>query len=161
MRKTGRTSMGVIGMSLAPDDEIIGMQLNTQGSTFLFVSENGMGKRTDIEEFNIQYRGGKGVKCYKITEKTGDLVGIKAVNDDNDVMMITTQGVIIQLRATDISTLGRITSGVKLINLDENVKVAQIAKVRDRVSKDDREVDNIEDAMEDISVNITIDEDEE
>ena len=161
VRKTGRTSMGVIGMSLAPDDEIIGMQLNTQGSTFLFVSENGMGKRTDIEEFNIQYRGGKGVKCYKITEKTGDLVGIKAVNDDNDVMMITTQGVIIQLRASDISTLGRITSGVKLINLDDNVKVAQIAKVRDRVSKDDREVDNIEDAMEDISVNITIDEDEE
>ena len=161
VRKTGRTSMGVIGMSLAPEDEIIGMQLNTQGSTFLFVSENGMGKRTDIEEFNIQYRGGKGVKCYKITEKTGDLVGIKAVNDDNDVMMITTQGVIIQLRASDISTLGRITSGVKLINLDENVKVAQIAKVRDRVSKDDREVENIEDAMEDISVNITIDEDEE
>ena len=161
VRKTGRTSMGVIGMSLAPDDEIIGMQLNTQGSTFLFVSENGMGKRTDIEEFNIQYRGGKGVKCYKITEKTGDLVGIKAVNDDNDVMMITTQGVIIQLRASDISTLGRITSGVKLINLDDNVKVAQIAKVRDRVSKDDREVDNIEDVMEDISVNITIDEEEE
>ena len=161
VRKTGRTSMGVIGMSLAPEDEIIGMQLNTQGSTFLFVSENGMGKRTDIEEFNIQYRGGKGAKCYKITEKTGDLVGIKAVNDDNDVMMITTQGVIIQLRASDISTLGRITSGVKLINLDENVKVAQIAKVRDRVSKDDREVENIEDAMEDISVNITIDEDEE
>ena len=161
VRKTGRTSMGVIGMSLAPDDEIIGMQLNTQGSTFLFVSENGMGKRTDIEEFNIQYRGGKGVKCYKITEKTGDLVGIKAVNDDNDVMMITTQGVIIQIRATDISTLGRITSGVKLINLDDNVKVAQIAKVRDRVSKDDKEVENIEDAMEDISVNITIDEGEE
>ena len=134
VRKTGRASMGVIGMTLSPDDEIVGMQLQTQGETFLFVSENGMGKRTPVSEFKLQYRGGKGVKCYKITEKTGDIVGIKAVNSDNDVMMITTQGIIIQLRVEDISTLGRITSGVKLINLDKNVKVAQIAKVRDRVS---------------------------
>ena len=134
VRKTGRASMGVIGMTLSPDDEIVGMQLQTQGETFLFVSENGMGKRTPVSEFKLQYRGGKGVKCYKITEKTGDIVGIKAVNSDNDIMMITTQGIIIQLRVEDISTLGRITSGVKLINLDKNVKVAQIAKVRDRVS---------------------------
>ena len=145
VRKTGRASMGVIGMTLSPDDEIVGMQLQTQGETFLFVSENGMGKRTPVSEFKLQYRGGKGVKCYKITEKTGDIVGIKAVNSDNDVMMITTQGIIIQLRVEDISTLGRITSGVKLINLDKNVKVAQIAKVRDRVSGSE---EVIETAME-------------
>ena len=144
VRKTGRASMGVIGMTLSPDDEIVGMQLQTQGETFLFVSENGMGKRTPVSEFKLQYRGGKGVKCYKITEKTGDIVGIKAVNSDNDIMMITTQGIIIQLRVEDISTLGRITSGVKLINLDKNVKVAQIAKVRDRVSGGEEVIESAE-----------------
>ena len=151
VRPTGRTSMGVIGMNLDPGDEIVGMQLNNQGEALLFVSENGMGKRTDMEEFTVQKRGGKGVKCYKITEKTGDVVGVKAVNDDNEIMMITTEGIIIQLRAQDISVLGRITSGVKLINLEKGVKVAQIAKVREKVSNGDQEFDNVEDAMEDIS----------
>ena len=151
VRPTGRTSMGVIGMNLDPGDEIVGMQLDNQGEALLFVSENGMGKRTDMEEFTVQKRGGKGVKCYKITEKTGDVVGVKAVNDDNEIMMITTEGIIIQLRAQDISILGRITSGVKLINLEKGVKVAQIAKVREKVSNGDQEFDNVEDAMEQIT----------
>ncbi len=148
VRPTGRSSMGVIGMNLSPSDEIIGMQLQIQGDSLLIVSENGMGKRTYLEEFTVQKRGGKGVKCYKITEKTGDVVGVKAVTDDNELLMITTEGVIIQLRMQDISTLGRITSGVKMMNLDEGVKVAQIAKVREKISNGDQEFDNVEDALE-------------
>lgn len=150
VRSTGRTSMGVIGMNLNHGDEIVGMQLQNQGDSLLIVSENGMGKRTYLDEFNTQYRGGKGVRCYKITEKTGDVVGVKGVADDNEMMMITTEGIIIQLRMQDISTLGRNTSGVKLINLDKDVKVAQIAKVREKVSDGNQEFDNLEDAMTDI-----------
>ncbi|MBR2403476.1 MAG: DNA gyrase subunit A [Lachnospiraceae bacterium] len=130
VRATGRTSMGVIGMNVDEDDEIIGMQIDNEGETLLFVSENGMGKRTEVNEFNVQNRGGKGVKCYNITEKTGNLIGFKSVNDDNEVMMITTEGIIIQIRVNDISILKRITSGVKLIQLDEGVKVAQTALVQ-------------------------------
>ncbi len=150
VRATGRTSMGVIGMNLDTDDEIVGMQLDHQGDSLLIVSENGLGKRTYLDEFTVQKRGGKGVKCYKITEKTGEVVGVKAVNDDHEIMMITNQGVIIQLRMEDISILGRITSGVKMINLDEGVKVAKIAKVREKVSDGNQEFDNIDDAMTDI-----------
>lgn len=150
VRATGRASMGVIGMNLAHGDEIIGMQLDHQGDSLLIVSENGMGKRTYLDEFTVQKRGGKGLKCYKITEKTGCVVGVKAVNDDHEIMMITTSGIIIQLRMDDISMLGRITSGVKLINLDSGVKVAKIAKVREKVSNGDQEFENIEDAMEEI-----------
>ena len=150
VRATGRMSMGVIGMNLDDGDEIVGMQLDSQGDSLLIVSENGMGKRTYLEEFSVQKRGGKGVKCYKITEKTGYVVGVKATNDDHEIMMITTEGIIIQLRVEDISILGRITSGVKIINLDKGVKVAQIAKVRERVSDGSQEFDNPEDAMEDI-----------
>ena len=160
VRATGRASMGVIGMNLSPGDEIIGMQLQTQGSDLLIVSENGMGKRTNMDEFTVQKRGGKGVKCYKIVEKTGDVVGAKAVNDDNEIMMITTEGIIIQLRVQDISTLSRITSGVKLINLDEGVKVAQIAKVREKLSNGDHEFDNLEEAMEEVAQE-SVSEDEE
>lgn len=133
VRNTGRSSMGVIGMNLADRDEIIGMQLNTQGDELLIVSENGMGKRTNIKEFAVQRRGGKGVKCYKIIEKTGNVVGVKAVNEEHEIMMITTEGIIIQIRMSDVSILGRITSGVKLINLEKGVKVAKIAKVRGKI----------------------------
>ena len=133
VRNTGRSSMGVIGMSLADRDEVIGMQINTQGDELLIVSENGMGKRTNISEFSVQHRGGKGVKCYKIVEKTGNVVGVKAVNEEHEIMMITTEGIIIQIRMSDVSILGRITSGVKLINLEKGVKVAKIAKVREKV----------------------------
>ena len=150
VRATGRASMGVIGMNLSDDDEIIGMQLDHQGDSLLIVSENGLGKRTYLDEFTTQHRGGKGVKCYKITEKTGNVVGVKAVNDDHEIMMITTEGVIIQLRMEDISTLGRITSGVKMMNLEEDVKVAKIAKVREKVSDGNQEFENIDDAMEEI-----------
>ena len=151
VRATGRNSMGVIGMNLSHGDEIIGMQLDHQGDSLLIVSGNGMGKRTYLGEFTVQKRGGKGVKCYKITEKTGDVVGVKAVNDSHEIMMITTGGIIIQLRMEDISTLRRITSGVKMIHLDEGVSVAKIAKVREKVSDGSKEFENPEDAMEEIS----------
>ena len=135
VRSTGRVSMGVRGINLSDGDEIIGMQLCSQGDYLLIVSEKGMGKRTSMSEFSVQNRGGKGVKCYKITEKTGNVIGVKAVNDDNEVMMITTEGIIIRIACSDISILGRITSGVKLMNLDEKVSVASIAKVREKEDK--------------------------
>ena len=131
VRSTGRNSIGVIGMNLVDRDEVVGMQLDTQGEYLLIASEKGLGKRTKMEEFSPQNRGGKGVKCYKITEKTGNIIGIKAVNDDHEIMMITTEGIIIRMKVEDISILGRVTSGVKLINMDEDVTVASIAKVRE------------------------------
>ena len=148
VRPTGRNSMGVIGMNLSDGDEIVGMQLDHQGDSLLIVSENGMGKRTYLDEFTVQKRGGKGIKCYKITEKTGDVVGVKAVDDEHEIMMITTEGIIIQLRMEDISTLGRITSGVKMINLDDNVKVARIAKVREKLSDGHHEIENLDDIVD-------------
>ena len=144
VRRTGRASMGVIGMNLSDTDEIIGMQLDHQGDSLLIASEKGMGKRTYLDEFTVQKRGGKGVKCYKITDKTGYVVGVKGVNDDHEIMMITNEGIIIQIRMEDVSTLGRITSGVKLINLAENVKVAKIAKVREKVSDGTQELSDEE-----------------
>ena len=134
VRNTGRSSMGVRGMNLADQDEIVGMQLDHQGETLLIASERGMGKRTRLEEFTVQKRGGKGVKCYKITEKTGYVVGVKAVNDDHEILMITNAGIIIQIPMSDVSILGRITSGVKLINLEKDVVVAKIAKVREKIT---------------------------
>ena len=131
VRSTGRTSMGVIGMNLSDGDEVIGMQIDTQGEALLIVSEKGLGKRTMITEFTPQNRGGKGVKCYKITEKTGNIIGMKAVNDEDEIMIITIGGIIIRMHVNDISVLGRITSGVKLIDLDEDITVASIAKVRE------------------------------
>jgi len=149
VRATGRNSMGVIGMNLI-DDEIIGMQLQSQGDSLLTVSENGMGKRTYLNEFTTQNRGGKGVKCYKITEKTGNVVGVKAVEDENEIMMITTEGIIIQLRMQDISILGRITSGVKMMDLEDGVKIAKIAKVREKISNGEHEFDNVDDAVKEL-----------
>ena len=132
VRSTGRVSMGVRGINLADGDEVVAMQLNCQGYYLLVVSENGMGKMTSISEFTVQNRGGKGVKCYKITEKTGNVIGAKAVNEENEIMMINTEGIIIRLQCSDISILGRITSGVKLINLPDGVTVASFAKVREK-----------------------------
>ncbi len=131
VRSTGRTSMGVRGINLIDGDEVVAMQLASQGSQMLIVSEKGLGKRTNMEEFTAQNRGGKGVKCYKITEKTGEVVGAKAVDEDNEIMIINTEGIIIRMECSGISVLGRITSGVKLINLKENEIVASIAKVRE------------------------------
>ncbi|MDE7435854.1 MAG: DNA gyrase subunit A [Lachnospiraceae bacterium] len=131
VRSTGRVSMGVIGMNLADRDEIVGMQLNTQGDALMIISEKGLGKCTLMSEFSPQNRGGKGVKCYKITEKTGNVVGVKAVNQENEIMMITTEGIIIRIPVNGTALSGRVTSGVKLINLDEGVTVASVAKVRE------------------------------
>jgi len=147
VRPTGRSSTGVIGMAIDEDDEIVGMQLNSQGEYLLIASANGMGKRTSIDEFSLQHRAGKGVKCYKITEKTGNVVGVKAVNEENEVMLITTEGIIIRIMVSDIPVLGRITSGVKLIHLDnDNVYVASLAKVRDdgKNTSDDMVIENLE-----------------
>ena len=131
VRSTGRVSMGVIGMNLADQDEVVAMQLDCQGTHLLIVSEKGMGKLTKMDEFTPQNRGGKGVKCYKITDKTGYVVGAKAVNMENEVMIISTEGIIIRMMCDDISVLGRITSGVKLMNLSDSASVASIAKVRE------------------------------
>lgn len=137
VRPTGRASMGVIGMNLDPDDEVVGMQLDTQGEALLIASENGLGKRTMLDKFAVQRRGGKGVKCYKITEKTGNVIGVKAVHEDSEIMLITTGGIIIRMPVDGISMLDRITSGVKLIDIDveKDIKVASIAKVRRDVEK--------------------------
>ena len=153
VRITGRVSIGVIGMKLNDGDQVVAMQMHTQGECMLIVSANGMGKRTPIEEFTCQNRGGKGVLCYKITEKTGDIVGAKLVHDDHDIMIITTEGVVIRISVDDISVIGRNTSGVKLMNIDQDsdVQVASIAKVRDDGKKsegDGIEELNLEDVEE-------------
>ena len=139
VRTTGRVSMGVIGMNLSYDDEVVAMQLNTQGTHMLIVSEYGMGKRTDIDEFTVQHRGGKGIKCYKITEKPGNVVAAKAVNEDTEVMIINTEGIIIQLMVSEVSVLGRITSGVKMIEMDsenKEVVVASMTRVRETIPEE-------------------------
>jgi len=150
VRNTGRTSMGVIGMSLTDQDEVIAMQLASQGDSLMIVSEKGLGKCTLINEFTPQNRGGKGVKCYKITDKTGNIVGCKAVNQEDEMMLINTEGIIIRIKVNDTALLGRITSGVKLINVDEGVTVASIAKVRkeDMIMEESEEME--EDADEEI-----------
>ena len=149
VRPTGRVSMGVRGMNLGDHDEVIGMQISNQGKYLLIASEKGMGKLTDMDEFTRQNRGGKGVKCYKITEKTGDVVGMKAVDEDSEIMMINTEGIVIRMKCSDISVYGRITSGVKLINLPEDEKVASIAKVRKASAEiDGEEIEISEDEEE-------------
>ncbi|MCR4651589.1 MAG: DNA gyrase subunit A [Lachnospiraceae bacterium] len=151
VRATGRNTVGVKSMKLLGDDEIVGMQINTQGDTLLTVTENGMGKRTPIDQFRLQKRGGVGLKCYKITEKTGKIIGVKAVNDEHEIMMITTEGIIIQIRMSDINIYSRITQGVKLMDLSDDIKVAQIAKVRDKVtvdSGDEVEIEGSDDVID-------------
>ena len=143
IRPLGRTAMGVIGMNLDEDDEVVGMQIDTQGDSLLFASEYGMGKRTDLSEFKVQNRGGKGIKCYNVTDKTGYLIGVKAVTDEHEIMMINSAGIIIQIRACEFKKIGRITSGVKMMNLDEGIKVVKIAKVRGS------EEEEIEETVED------------
>ena len=142
VRKTGRASMGVIGMNLTDGDEVVGMQLDTQGDSLMIVSAKGLGKCTMMEEFTAQNRGGKGIKCYKITEKTGNIVGVKAVNREDEMMLITTEGIIIRIRVSDTALLGRITSGVKLMNLKDDVVIASIAKVREDKSLIQSEEEN-------------------
>lgn len=143
VRITGRVSMGVIGMKFEPGDEVIGMQMASQGESLLVVSQYGLGKRTPIEEFTSQFRGGKGVRCYRITDKTGDLVGAKLVDESRQIMLITNEGIIIKMKVNTISVIGRNTSGVKLMNIDpeSGVVVASIAKVRESSEDEDEELD--------------------
>ena len=137
-RLTGRVSMGVRGITLQDGDEVVGMLTASEALYMLTVSGKGMGKLTDINEFSPQIRGGKGVKCYKITGKTGDVVAAMAVDTDDEIMMINSDGVIIRMSCSDISILGRITSGVKLMNLGDDEQVVSVAKVRE-TSKDETE----------------------
>ena len=148
VRSMGRSATGVRGISLSDGDEVVAMQIDTQGDSLLFATENGMGKRTLLSEFRPQKRGGMGLKCYQITKKTGKLIGCKAVTEEHEVMMINTAGIIIQLRASDFNPIGRITQGVKMMNLDEGVKVVQIAKVRGSVS-DGLQADEADEINED------------
>ena len=151
IRSTGRVSMGVIGMKFGnPEDEVIGMQVENQGEYLLPVSENGMGKRTPFSEFKPQKRGGKGVLCYKITEKTGDLIGAKLIDEDNEIMLITNEGIIIRLKVSNISVIGRNTSGVKLMNVDSdnNEKVAGLTKVRAGSQEEDEDPEGVEENSE-------------
>ena len=129
VRSTGRTTMGVIGMNLSDGDEVIAMQMASQGDSIMIVSERGLGKCTLISEFTAQNRGGKGIKYYKITEKSGNLIGVKSVHKDDEIMLITTEGIIIRIKVDETALLGRITSGVKLINLKDDITVASVARV--------------------------------
>ena len=131
VRPMGRSAAGVRGISLSEGDEVIGMQIDSQGDDMLIVSEKGLGKRTPKEGFRLTYRGGKGIMCHKVTEKTGEVVGIKAVNEDNSIMLITTEGILIRMPCSSISRIGRVTMGVKLMNLAEGVSVASVAKVHE------------------------------
>ena len=148
VRSTGRASMGVIGINLMDTDEVVGMQLSSQGEYMLTVSENGMGKLTDINEFTVQNRGGKGIKCYKIVEKTGNVVGMKILSRENEVMMINTDGIIIQMPCSDISILGRVTSGVKLMDLKNGITIASIAKVRESSKNEEETSEEIQNETE-------------
>ena len=129
VREIGRTGMGVRAMTLNEGDEVIGVGLLSEGRDILFVTEKGLGKRTDVGEFNLQRRGGKGIKTYRLTEKTGQIIGIKMVSEGEEVMMITSEGIIIRLHVSQISKTGRVTQGVKLMNLGENESVVAVAKV--------------------------------
>mgnify|MGYP000787404619 CR=1 FL=1 len=150
VRSTGRVSMGVRGMNLTDNDVVIGMQIESQGKDMLIVSERGMGKRTDMDEFTRQNRGGKGVKCYKITEKSGNVVGAKIVDDSREMLLITNEGIVIRISVNDISVLGRNTSGVKVMNIDadSNIVIAGIAKVRDEDPEENAGSEDNENAAE-------------
>ena len=150
VRTTGRSSMGVRGISLTEDDEVIDMQLVKEGTAILAVTENGMGKRTLLEEFNTQHRGGKGVLYYRITDKTGKVVGCKIVEDDQELMIMNSEGIMIRMKVSDISQIGRVTSGVKLISLDEDVRVVSLAPIQEG-RMDSEDPDEEEDSEDDLS----------
>jgi len=166
VRATGRSSMGVIGMTLSEGDEVVSMQLTSQGEYVLVASEFGFGKLTDVNEFSAQRRGGKGVKCYKIIEKTGDVVGAKILSLENEMMIITNEGIIIRMLVSDISIVGRNTSGVKLINIDneKGIRVASIARVKEAMNTEQMEaqlLDENAEVVDDEDAVVEIAEDEE
>ena len=150
VRATGRSSMGVIGMTLSEGDEVVSMQLASQGEYVLVASEYGFGKLTDVNEFSAQRRGGKGVKCYKIIEKTGDVVGAKILSLENELMIITNEGIIIRMLVSDISIVGRNTSGVKLINInnEKGIRVASIARVKEAMNAEQMEAQLLDENAE-------------
>ena len=158
VRDTGRTSMGVRGIRCDKSDEVIAMQLDVQGEEILFVTANGMGKRTELSEFAPQMRGGKGVKCYKITEKTGDIVSAKAVTNDHDIMMMTNEGIMIRMHCSDITVIGRITSGVKLMNVGNGAFVASVAKLA-RSNEEESADEDVNDESEESETTDTADGD--
>ncbi len=131
VRATGRNGMGVYGMRLSEDDAIVSMVDTSEAEHVLFISENGYGKRTAPEEFALHHRGGKGMRCYNVIDKTGPLVGARMVDDTDEVIMITNEGILIRIPVEDISILGRSTSGVKCMNIDaeSDIRVANFAKV--------------------------------
>ena len=131
-RATGRVSMGVKGMNLADGDSVIGMQVAEENGELLFVSEMGMGKKTAMSEFKDQNRGGKGIRCYRVNAKTGNLAGVKVYKEGYELMLITTEGTVIRMKTDTIPVLGRDTSGVKLMQVDqENVKVSSIELIEE------------------------------
>ena len=130
IRHMGRTAMGVKGISLNPNDQVVAMNLCSEGNELLVVSENGFGKRTSIDEYRAQIRAGKGIKTYNIADKTGDIVGAQMVSEDDDMMIINSDGVLIRLRVNEISLFGRVTSGVKLMKTDDEVNIVSIAKIK-------------------------------
>ena len=130
IRSMGRSAMGVKGITLSNDDKVVSMSLCEEGTDVLVVSENGFGKRTDINEYRTQIRAGKGIKTYNIAEKTGKLVGAEMVNEDDEMMIINSDGVLIRLRVNEISLFGRVTSGVKLMKTDDEVNVVSISKIK-------------------------------
>lgn len=155
VRDMGRSAMGVKGMTLKADDEIVSMQVfphedenGNVSDTMLYVSEKGIGKRTDIDEYKLQNRGGKGLICYKVNERSGKLVGAKMVNDSNELMIITTEGIIIRLSCNEIPVTGRSTTGVKLINLDDGVNVATIAKMKSIPGEDEEDAETASETEE-------------
>ena len=159
VRETGRVSMGVIGMNLGDTDEVVGMQIHSEGDDLLIVSEKGMGKRTPLDEFTVQHRGGKGLRCYKITEKTGYVIGVKTIKPEEEIMLITTEGIVIRMKSDSISVIGRNTSGVKLINIDadSDIKVASVAKVR---FQEEDESEDMEEDTSEVSEETVSDENE-
>ena len=159
VRETGRVSMGVIGMNLGDTDEVVGMQIYSEGDDLLSVSEKGMGKRTPLDEFTVQHRGGKGLRCYKITEKTGYVIGVKTIKPEEEIMLITTEGIVIRMKSDSISVIGRNTSGVKLINIDadSDIKVASVAKVR---FQEEDESEDMEEDTSEVSEETVSDENE-
>ena len=130
IRSMGRSAMGVKGITLSNDDKVVSMSLCEEGTDVLVVTENGFGKRTDINEYRTQIRAGKGIKTYNIAEKTGKLVGAEMVNEDDEMMIINSDGVLIRLRVNEISLFGRVTSGVKLMKTDDEVNVVSISKIK-------------------------------
>lgn len=145
VRPVGRTAQGVLGIRVSDDDEVIGMETITENkdNTLLAITENGFGKRTELDEYRVQTRGGKGVITYKITSKTGDIVGVRIANENQDVMMITDKGTLIRIGVKEVSILGRATQGVTLMRTNDGGKVVSIETISDEEKiEDDEETEN-------------------